>query len=539
MYEARKLIHQAQSDSILFAHRASEQLTDQATDEALRLCEEGVKRFPFYAEGHYVLARCYQELDRLDEAQAEFERTLAFNPGHLKALKALAFINYKKKMRPHGRSILETMALYDPLNAELIEFLNRPEVDTSTEKQEQAEVVEPISQSTESTAEPIIQTAVEENAFEEEAVATASIDETQFIMNEKSDEDTVISFDVEEDFEEMPVTEEDFDLNFEQEETVLSEVPSKPAEALDFEEAAILDEDKAPVSDETALHNVVDELFSEEAPAIDLDLGPDSPGLDLEDIADLTATDSFERADFERNTIDEHLDDTQSFMKPLDLDQFDNTDDDFSTLIEGYFQNSDEEVPVQEDGKTNDNADLEQPVEERSFLDTSVIFKERRSEEQETEIPSDIVEDRNKVADELDQMNTQVTLSVEQEIEEATNLPEADNQDELLKVQEPKQTIDSLGEVIERIENTQMPREKITEDFDSKDAASFDDEDVNMDDILKNPTLLTPTFGEILIAQKKFQDAREVFKALSKSDPENIRFKKKIEFLDKIVAMHK
>lgn len=531
MYEARKLIHQAQSDSILFAHRASEQLQDKAPDEALQLCEEGVKQFPFYAEGHYVLARCYQELDRLDEAQAEFERTLSFNPGHLKALKALAFLNYKKKMAAHGRSILEIMAQYDPLNVELIEFLNRPETESTPEIQED---VQP--------AEPAAGEAVDEDVLEEEIVAAASIDETQFIMDEQSDDETVISFDVEDDFEEMPITEEDFDFNVE-EEMVSDEESTKVEEAQDTEEPAILDETKPPVSDETALHNVVDELFSEEAPAIDLDLGQDSPGLDLEDIADLTVTGAQEREDFERNTIDQHLDDTKSFMKPLDLDQFDNTEDDFSTLIEGYFQNSDEEVPVQEDGNSNDNADMEQPVEERSFLDTSVIFKERRSEDQDEETPQPasekVIEDMNKVADELDQMNTQVTFSVEQEIEASSNLPQTDNQDELLKAQEPEASIESLGDVIERIENTPIPREKITEDFDSKNAASLDEEEVSIDDILQNPTLLTPTFGEILIAQKKFQDAREVFKALAKSDPENIRFKKKIEFLDKIVAMQK
>ncbi len=527
MYEARKLIHQAQSDSILFAHRASEQLKDQAAVEALQLCEEGVKRFPFYAEGHYVLARCYQELDRLDEAQAEFERTLSFNPGHLKALKALAFINYKKQLGAHGRSLLETMALYDPLNLELTTFLNKPEIDMSTEDKEPAEAVEPGPQ-----------TEAEEDKFEEEVVATASIDETQFISDEKSDEDTVISFDVKEDFEEMPVTEDDFDLNIEKE-PALSEGLTQSAETPDFEEPAIPDESKAPISDETALHNVVDDLFSEETPAIDLDLGQDGPDLDLEDIADLTAADTFEREDFERNTINEHLDDTKSFMKPLDLNQFDNTEDDFSTLIEGYFQDPDEEVTVQEDNNSNDKADMEQPVEERSFLDTSVIFKEQRSEDQESETPAQEIEDMNKVADELENINTKVTLSVEQEIEASTNLPEADDQDGLLRAQEPEQTIDTLGDVIERIEKTQMPREKITEDFDSEHASSFDEEEVNIDDILKNPTLLTSTFGEILIAQKKFQDARKVFKALSKNDPENIRFKKKIEFLDKIVAMHK
>lgn len=526
MYEARKLIHQAQSDSILFAHRASEQLTNQAADEALHLCEEGIKRFPFYAEGHYVLARCYQELDRLDEAQAEFERTLVFNPGHLKALKALAYLKYKKKLGQQGRSILEMMVLYDPLNMELVKFLNGPESDI---------VIEPQDQTPPAESEALTQT--EEEIFPDTAI-NEPLDETQFILNEQPEEDSIISFDVEEDFEQMPVTEEDFDLNIE-EETVLTEESHETTEAEVTEELAILENDKIQVSDDTAMHNMVDELFAEEAPAIDLDLGQDSPGLDLEDSTDLTAVDNQERDDFERKTIEEHLDDTKSFMKPLNLDQFDNTEDDFSTLIEGYFQNSDEEVPVQDEEPSTDKAELEQPVEERSFLDTSVIFKEKRSEDQESETTPELIEDINKVADEIKQMNTQVTLAVEQEIEAASELQDDDQEESILKAQDAEELEDPLGDVIERIEKTTMPRKKITEDFDSDDAAALEEDEVNIEDILKNPTLLTPTFGEILIAQKKFQDAREVFKALSKSDPENNRFRKKIEFLDKIVAMQK
>ena len=95
MYNALKAISNAGNDSILFAHKASDLLNADKNDEALQVCEEGVKRFPFYAEGHYILARCYQLQDRIEEAIAEFERTLFYSPGHLKALKALAYLNYK------------------------------------------------------------------------------------------------------------------------------------------------------------------------------------------------------------------------------------------------------------------------------------------------------------------------------------------------------------------------------------------------------------------------------------------------------------
>jgi hypothetical protein len=67
----------------------------------------------------------------------------------------------------------------------------------------------------------------------------------------------------------------------------------------------------------------------------------------------------------------------------------------------------------------------------------------------------------------------------------------------------------------------------------------IEDENASIDEILSNPKMLTPTFGEILIAQKKFGDAQRVFTALSKKDPGNNRLKRKIEFLNKLVKLEK
>ena len=62
-----------------------------------------------------------------------------------------------------------------------------------------------------------------------------------------------------------------------------------------------------------------------------------------------------------------------------------------------------------------------------------------------------------------------------------------------------------------------------------------DEEEVTISDMLENPNLVTPTFGEILIAQHKFSEARHVFVELSKKEPDNTRFIKKIQFLDKFL----
>lgn len=50
------------------------------------------------------------------------------------------------------------------------------------------------------------------------------------------------------------------------------------------------------------------------------------------------------------------------------------------------------------------------------------------------------------------------------------------------------------------------------------------------------PPILSPTLGEIYIAQGRFEEAIEVFKQLLQKDPQNARFRRKIEDLQKILA---
>jgi tetratricopeptide (TPR) repeat protein len=53
---------------------------------------------------------------------------------------------------------------------------------------------------------------------------------------------------------------------------------------------------------------------------------------------------------------------------------------------------------------------------------------------------------------------------------------------------------------------------------------------------VSKPPILSPTLGEIYIAQGRFEEAIEVFKQLLQKDPQNARFRRKIEDLQKILA---
>ncbi len=490
MYSALKMIRQADSDSILFAHRASQLLEADQNEEALILCEKGVKRFPFYAEGHFMLARCYQAMNEPEMAIEEFERTLSFNPGHLKALKALAYLFYKNKKREQGNKILLSMALYDPLNSELMDFLKSEElIQSATDEYEDADKEEAVN---ETDSEP-----------EESEEQDLNSDESAELIEETEVNLAAISAD-------------------QKQETAGEKDGKGEKDTIEqLVEAPPLDSD------------VIEELFPEEEPAVELDPIQDVPDETPRHFTDLEASET-EQEDFERNNISEHLEETDTFHKPLDLDQFDNTEDDFSTLIEGYFEDPSNEVPATEENESIELPESEEPAEERPLLDTTVIFRENRgagseiaATEEEDITPS--LEDFNKVADEIEHMTEDEPAIIEQDMEE--ELPQTEPVEALTEKEDAEKETPAI--------ETDSASEPQPEPLNLDMVRNFDEEEVNIEDILQNPSLLTPTFGEILIAQKKFKDAREVFMALSRREPENDRFLKKIDFLNKIVAIQK
>ena len=81
-------------DDLLFARQAYELFQKGEYEKASKLCEQGLKKFPTYATAHYILARCYMKQRRTDEARAEYERVLRYDPNHLKALRDLAGIHF-------------------------------------------------------------------------------------------------------------------------------------------------------------------------------------------------------------------------------------------------------------------------------------------------------------------------------------------------------------------------------------------------------------------------------------------------------------
>lgn len=88
--ESLQVLLQQNPDSLTFAHVADVLLKSGRLEEATQICEEGIRRHPYYVTGHMVLGKCYLQKKQFDQAEKEFKRVLLFDPKHLAAHKHFA-----------------------------------------------------------------------------------------------------------------------------------------------------------------------------------------------------------------------------------------------------------------------------------------------------------------------------------------------------------------------------------------------------------------------------------------------------------------
>ncbi len=455
---------QISAETILFAHHCQDLLKEKKIKEAMDLCERGVRNFPFYAEGHYILGRCYQTLGQIDDAKNELERTLFYAPVHLKALNALAFIHYKKKLKNIADEYMLNAALNDPLNFELHEYLKTEGLYT---------MLYP----------PLTQKDIPDDVIlEEEKIA-----------------------DIE--------------------------------EAVDEEENKTTIEDDPGIDIENMFVNSAAEEAEEEEPP---ESEPEETGsaLELDDSREV----------FEVNSIIENISEVES--NKLDLSQYANIEDDFSTLLTSmerdFRETLNENVEEENDELNIDqiNAEEEQFAEEKPFGNTAILFDGPPEETELPEVSTEEIISQQEETEEIHDINLLEEEIPDQQKEADTDI---DFQDELIEESEVPEgdkfldNPDQLSKIIDQLEKRDedtVQKVKV-ENLEQDIPGETDREEGDINDIMNNSSLVTPTFGEILIAQKKFGEARTVFVKLTEENPENERYKKKLQFLDKLIAMQK
>lgn len=133
-FDNLKSILQQNPDSVIFARVAEALLMRGKTDEAIRICEEGIRKHPYYVTGHMVLGKCYLEKKMFDLAEKEFKRVLLFEPKHIAAHKYTGDL-----MKEAGwveaclKSYGEILKI-DPLNAELTREYERLKQEVASEQ---------------------------------------------------------------------------------------------------------------------------------------------------------------------------------------------------------------------------------------------------------------------------------------------------------------------------------------------------------------------------------------------------------------------
>jgi tetratricopeptide (TPR) repeat protein len=98
----QELRRRVQTDpaSIAFAQLAEEYRRIGDYDEAVRVCRQGLARYPGYHSARVTLGRALVSLERLDEAKGEFEAVLQSAPDNLAAARGLDEISLRRGEPP-------------------------------------------------------------------------------------------------------------------------------------------------------------------------------------------------------------------------------------------------------------------------------------------------------------------------------------------------------------------------------------------------------------------------------------------------------
>lgn len=173
---------QTNPDSYLFARLADTLLNNGEVDKAIEVCEDGLKRHPYYVTAHFVMGKCYLQKKMYDQAEKEFKRVLFFDPKFLAAHKYYAeimqHIGWDNAVENSYRNIIQI----DPLDQETRDELTRMVAEKKESLQDEdtlpfpdSDVVEASASPENDESEPIASEEIEEEEKEE---ATQSTEET-------------------------------------------------------------------------------------------------------------------------------------------------------------------------------------------------------------------------------------------------------------------------------------------------------------------------------------------------------------------------
>lgn len=113
-------------NSIFFARLADSYMQTGRLDEAIELCERGVRIHPNYVTGHYILGKCFVRKKLFDQAEKELKRVLSKDPKYISAHREygelMAQIGWNSNCEMTFNEILQIDPLNDKAQQRLIEL---------------------------------------------------------------------------------------------------------------------------------------------------------------------------------------------------------------------------------------------------------------------------------------------------------------------------------------------------------------------------------------------------------------------------------
>ncbi len=511
-------------DSLVFAHLGSRLIDEGEYQKAIEVCSRGLEKHPDYAFGHFILGTAHYHIKNYTDAKKELEKALAYDPNNPRAWEILSAVNEILNLSDDSRRSNLQSYLIDSLNKEAasnylpseeIPSFSQQSPEETTETDENTSdtgmnVQEGTEQKTGENLEELLEDMVEggqeEYDFEKalDEVFRNKEDEAQ-VKDEQTDQAGLIKEDTIED-EEKSVQE--------QSDVVSAEEFTSGIESF-FEEKE--DETPASVSPEDDL----------------LDTSTDT-GMD--ELETLSESEQPEEADLIEFTTDEGESDE---------------------LISEDFFTEEQEEPEASAGEKEDSIQFSQETDETSFEELKPADEETfTSDEEEGESSDQVTESEEKTADDefLDFKafvsdvikDTEEEAGSEAEPEDLPELNLEEEGEEFPVTEEPAEASPVQNDTVElREEDFELeeksPEEVVPEQFRSGMPEDETEAEAEKEKKGKSgkPPILSPTLGEIYIAQGRFEEAIEVFTQLLEKDPENPRFQRKIDDLKKIKAKKK
>jgi tetratricopeptide (TPR) repeat protein len=237
------------------------------------------------------------------------------------------------------------------------------------------------------------------------------------------------------------------------------------------------------------------------------------------------------------------------FPEKVDLSQFDNIQDDFTTILHGSLEHPGIQEPT-----TEIDFDMLKSKEEIFGEEESGHIEEVKDNQDEQSVSQDdsvgddeeLVIKQINATDEHLQINEEVGKNVPKDLMHLINPTsqseisenESEEFEEKIKFDSREQE-DSANEIEKLLQQQSESAKKIKEDQTEANlpVTDFDHLQDEEEGKFEKPKIISQTLGEILVSQKKYSEAKSVFEALKEKSPSNKSLDIKIAYLNKIIGL--